>query len=172
MRRSRSSRISHSILIAGLVADLLVAILAVPLFAQPAPGTRPAQGFGPVYDSAHEITLNGTIQTIVTAHVKGSPAGMHLLVTGPEGNVVDAHLGPFLNKATREALQEGTPVRIVGAMTILHGKSYLYARLLTVNDRTITVRSTHGVLSPMPSARRAPPRTETKSVAEANGGAQ
>jgi len=171
MRRSRSGPITHSIPIAGLIAGLLVAILAVPMFAQPASEARP-HGFGPFYDSAHEITLNGTIRTIVTAHTKGSPAGMHLLVTGPEGNVVDAHLGPFLNKATRETLQEGTPIRIVGAMTTLHGKSYLYARLLTVNDRTITVRSTHGVLSPMPTARRARPRTETKSAGEANGGAR
>ena len=91
-------------LIAGLLCGLLLAILAVPLGAQPASTTHPAQGFGPVYDASHEITLNGTIQEFVTKRVVGSPTGMHLLVAGPDG-VVDARVGPFLSKETKEALR-------------------------------------------------------------------
>jgi hypothetical protein len=158
-------------LIAGLLTGLLLAITAVPLGAQPASETHSGQGLGSAYDAAHEITVNGTIQTIVTKHIKGSAAGMHLMVMGPEG-VVDAHVGPFLTKANKEALQEGSPVRIVGAMTSLHGKSYLMARELTVGNRTITVRSAHGLLAPMPAARHARSRSENTSTVEANGGAR
>ncbi len=158
-------------IVAGLLTGLLFTALAVPLGAQPASETRAGHGIGPVYDAAHEITVNGTIQKVVTKHTKGSPAGMHLIVMGPEG-VVDAHVGPFLSKTTRDALQEGTSVRIVGAMTSLRGKSYLLARTLTIGDRTITVRSEHGMLAPMATARRARSRSENKSAVEVNGGAR
>jgi hypothetical protein len=159
-----------TLLIAGLCA-LIFAILAVPLGAQPASETHAGQGLGPVYDAAHEITVNGTIQTVVTRHTKGTPAGMHLMVMGPEG-LVDAHVGPFLNKANRDALQEGAAVRITGAMSSQHGKTYLLARELTVGNRTITVRSTHGLLAPMPMAGHARSRSEKKPSVEVSGGAR
>ena len=141
--------------IAGLLTGLLFAILAVPLGAQPAPESRVGHGFGPLYDAAHETTLHWTIQEVVTKHAVGSPAGMHLLVAGPQG-VVDAHVGPFLSKETKEALQTGTPVRIVGAMASLHGKNYLLARELTVGGTTVTVRSEHGFCVCTPLARSIP----------------
>jgi hypothetical protein len=131
-------------MIAGLLVGLLFAISAIPLGAQPVPVTR-GRGFGVTYDAAHEITFNGSIQTIVTKHVVGSPAGVHLLVAGPQG-VVDAHVGPFLPKATREALATGMPVRIVGAMATERGRTYLLARELTVANHTVMVRSKHGAL--------------------------
>jgi Flp pilus assembly protein CpaB len=157
--------------IAGLLSGLLFAILAIPLVAQPATEVHPGLGIGPVYDAAHEVTLNGIIQTVVTKHTKGSPAGMHLLVVGPEG-VVDAHVGPFLNKQAKEALHEGTPIRIVGAKTSIRGKSYLLARQLTVDGRTITVRTNHGFLAPGVSQHRVHSTNERKSAVEVKGGAQ
>ena len=39
----------------------------------------------------------------------------------------------------------GAPVQIVGAMSLLHGRDYLLARLLTVGGRTVTLRSEHGL---------------------------
>jgi hypothetical protein len=158
-------------LFAGLLTSLLFAALAVPLGAQPAPASRPGQGFGPVYEAAHETTLNGTIQQVVTKHTVGSPAGMHLLVAGPRG-LVDAHVGPFLSKQTKEALHTGTPVQIVGAMTSLHGRNYLLARELNVGGSTVTVRSERGLLSPVPSARVRRARSKKTSQPEPNGGAR
>ena len=114
-------------MIAGLLTGLLVAVLAVPLGAQTAPPPRADRNVGTVYDAAHEITLRGTIQEVVTRHAIGSPAGIHLLVAGPKG-LVDAHVGPRLSKETVEALQAGVPVRIVGSTVSLHGKEYLLAR--------------------------------------------
>src|ERR1700723_19762 len=98
-----------------MIAGLLFAILAVPLGAQPAGETHVAQGFGVTYDRAHEITLSGDVQQVVTRHVVGAPGGMHLLVAGPKG-LVDALIGPFMSKETKDALHTGTPVQIVGAM--------------------------------------------------------
>jgi|SRR5271155_256006 len=167
MRRSRFTKPTP--MIAGLLAGLLFAILAVPLGAETVPTTRVGHGFGPVYDSAHEITLSGNIQAVIIKHVKGTPVGMHLLVAGPKGSV-DAHVGPFLSKETQEALHIGTPVEIVGAMTTLHGRSYLLARQLTVGGSTVTVRSKHGALERERPTRQHISRSMAKPHVEPNGG--
>jgi hypothetical protein len=167
----RSSARKRTLLIAGLMACLLVAIVSVPLVAQPATETRPEHGVGAAYDAAHEITLNGSIEKVVTKREHGSPAGMHLLITGPSG-VVDAHVGSFLGKEAKESLHEGMPVRIVGAMSTIHGKSYLLARLVTVGDHTIQVRSKRGILAPMPEHNARSRNTDKKPAVAVHGGAQ
>jgi hypothetical protein len=68
-------------------------------------------------------------------------------------------VGVFLSKETKETLRAGTPVELVGAMTLIHGKSYLLVRRLTVGDNAVNVRSKHGALlmghpnHPMPASR-------------------
>jgi hypothetical protein len=159
-------------LIAGLLVGLLFAISAIPLGAQPVPETR-GRGFGIPYDATHEITFNGSIQTIVTKHVVGHPAGIHLLVAGPQG-VVDAHVGPFLPKATRAALHSGTSVRIVGAMASERGKTYLLARELNVGGTTVKVRNTRGFLVHFHTVPAWATKAKTRKTAKVavNGGAR
>lgn len=170
MRRSRGSRFTNPTrVIAGLLAGLLFAILAVPLGAQSASQTRAGHGIGPVYDAAHEITINGTVQEVVTKHVLGSPAGTHLLVSGEQGTV-DAHVGPFLTKDTQEALHTGLPVQIVGAMQEIHGKQYLLARQLIFGGRTVAVRNEHGFL--VHNVAKRTRATVRVSQHEVNGGAR
>jgi hypothetical protein len=146
--------------LSGLLAGLLLAILAIPLNAQPVRASHPGRGFSSGYDAAHEITLNGTVQEVITKHVLGSPAGMHLLIAGPQGTV-DAHVGPFLAKDAREALQAGLPVQIVGAMETRHGRQYLLVRQLIFGGRLVTVRSANGFLLPTFAYGRTPSRTRT-----------
>jgi hypothetical protein len=173
--RSESMRCTRftkpTLVIAGLLTGLLLAIPAVPLGAQEAAESHLGRGFGPAYDAAHEITFSGTIQDVVSQHVAGSPAGIHLLVAGPQG-VVDAHVGPFLSKETKESLQAGMPVRIVGAMSLQEGKNYLLARELTVGGSTVTVRSERGVLLPVLSPRAQRARTQKTSQLQIEAGAR
>lgn len=156
-------------LIAGLIIGLLFAISAVPLGAQPASETHPGHGFGPVYNAAHEITISGTVLEIVTKHTPGSPAGMHLIVSGANGPV-DAHVGYFLTKNTSAAMHTGLPVQIVGAMLTMHGRPILLARELTFGGRTVTVRTRTGSL--VHSVRRPPSRAAQKAKYLTNGGAR
>jgi hypothetical protein len=170
MKTTRTINVTR--LTAGLLSGLLFAILTVPLGAQPVPDSRRGLGLGPVYDTAHETTLNGTIQEVVARHVVGSPAGLHLLVAGPQG-VVDAHVGPFLSKETRAALQAGMPVRIVGAMSLQRGRHYLLARELTVGGSTIKLRSAHGLLVRAHApAHRSRAEGQQTAKGELNGGAR
>ena len=155
----------------ALLFASVFAIIAVPVGAHVASETHPAHGFGPVYDAAHETTLEGTIQQVVTKHTVGSPASMHLMVAGPQG-LVDAHVGPFLGKEMKTAVTAGMPVRIVGATTVLHGKSYFLARLVTIGDRTVTVRSPRGILMPPHSDAAPHSRTRKRAQTQNDGGAR
>jgi hypothetical protein len=158
-------------LIAGLLCGLF-ATMAVSLDAHAASVSRPGRGFGPVYDAAHETTFEGTIQEVVVKHTAGSPAGMHLMVAGPQG-LVDAHIGPFMSKETKEALQAGVPVRLVGANTTVHGRTFFLARQLTVDGNTVKIRTARGFLVPMRSNRprggRSEAGTKTDTTRTENG---
>jgi hypothetical protein len=149
--------------IAGLLTGLLFTIVTIQPIAQTAADSPAQHPLIPSYDKAHEITLNGTVQEVVTRRVAGSPFGMHLLVAGPEG-VVDAHVGPYLSQDTREALHAGLPVQIVGAMEETHGGRYLLARQLIFGGHTVTVRSENGFLVRAREPRRARSKPDHKDA--------
>ena len=173
MRRRRLTKRTRWI--AGLIAGLLFAIFTLPLTAQAAPDARAPRPASLGYDKAHEITLNGTIQEAVSMRVAGSPIGLHLMVASSKG-MVNAHLGPFLDKGTQEALHTGTPVQIVGAMETIAGKDYLLARQVIFGGRLVTVRSENGFLvrahNPRPARSKSERTTEKTSPLELNGGAR
>ncbi len=154
---------------AGMFAGMLPGIFAVLVFitgslhsaAQAAPAQR---AFNAPYDKAHEITITGAIDRVVTQRIAGNPVGLHLLVAGSQGTV-DAHLGAFLSRDIVDALHTGEPVEIIGAMKTINGKDYLLARQLTVDGRTIIIRNQRGFL--MHSFSRKSP-----SPIGSNGGAQ
>jgi hypothetical protein len=160
------------LLTTGLMTGLLAPILASPLIAQRASESVPApvsaHGSALAYNIAHELVLDGTVQEVVSQHEIGSPAGLHLIVSGEIGTV-DAHLGPFLTDETREALHMGLPIHLVGEMKEFHGKQILLARLISFGGRTVIVRNTHGALIQYASH---PTNMTPRTVKSANGGAR
>jgi hypothetical protein len=155
-------------MIAGLLTGLLLASSAIPIAAQPAneiPAQHPSIL---VYDKAHEITTEATIQEVISRHVPGTPAGMHLVVTTSQGTF-DAAMGPFLTKETQQALHAGATLQITGARQQFSGKQYLVVRQIVVDGRTVMVRTEHGI--PLRSMRSAS-RTEKASHSELDGGAR
>ncbi len=158
--------------LAGLLPAVLLVLSAVPARAQAAAATSPSRGPIPVYDAAHETTINGTVQQVVTKRAPGSPAGTHLIVTGPTGTV-DAHVGPFLSREVREALHTGLPIQIVGAMETFQGKQYLLARQLKYGGITVQTRSANGVIlrGALPSNVVSPKAQQAARLA-ATGGAR
>lgn len=159
----------HTIrMIAGLVTGLLFAIAAISLNAQPVGSeARPLLAWG--YDKAHEITLTGTITAVNEKAANGSPVGLHLMVAASQGQV-DAHLGPYMTKETREALHTGTPVQIIGAMEKLHGKEFFLARQVIFGGRLVRVRNENGFL-----LREQTPKLHhehVKPASASNGGAR
>jgi hypothetical protein len=165
MRRMCTTKSTSQI--AGLLFGLLFAIVAIPLGASAAE-THPQHPVI-IYDKAHEITFTGTIDETVSKAPAGSPAGLHLMVTNSDGTV-DAHLGPYMSKETLEALHAGTPVQIIGAMEVAHGKSFLLAREVMVGGRTITVRNEKGFL--VPQSVHVHAKVQNKNQGSFTGGAR
>jgi hypothetical protein len=164
----RRCGITHSDrMIAGLLVGLL-AILTLPLCAQPA--ATSAHQFV-AYDKTHEITVNGTVQEVVTKPGKGSPTGLHVIVTSSQGTF-DTHLGPYVTKQNREALKTGLPIQIVGAIEKVRSKQYLLARQVIFSGRTITVRGTNGFLAVENPHSKHGGLVAKTTQPEANGGAR
>jgi hypothetical protein len=153
--------------LAGIVSAVLVA--AIPAGAQSA-AASPARGPIPIYDAAHETTINGTVQQVVTKRTPGSPAGMHLIVTGATGTV-DAHVGPFLNKAMQQALHAGLPLKLVGATVTVRDRQILLVRQLSYGGQTVLVRNKNGILF-RPALFSNSPALRNNPWLAMNGGAQ
>ena len=166
MRRAGNMQFASAL--TGLTLAMLM--LAAPLGAQPA--ATSGRGTIAPYDLAHEVTVNGTIAAVVTKHTMGSPAGMHLLITGAQGTV-DAHVGFIRSKSERAALHTGLPIQIIGAVKVLNGKQYLLARELKYGGRTIAVRSKTGFpVGGMEPSSFATPRAQKAARSRQGGGAQ
>jgi hypothetical protein len=131
-----------------------------------AQSTYPAtDGWKPAGPASGEITALATIRQVVSAHVAGSPAGIHILIDGPLGSF-DASLGSFLPSEVLQALSNDTPVQIVGAVRSVNGKNYLMARQLTVGDHVIVIRNSNGFPAHNSST------TGNKAQRQVNGGIQ
>jgi hypothetical protein len=136
-------------MIAGLLCGLLFAISAVPLGAQPAPTARP------YYDIAKEVTLNGTVSSVLRKGTAGTGADSHLLLRTSSG-AVDASLGRWgLQGKGALSVTAGQRVAVTGIMkTVKNNKEIFVARTVTVNGHVYTMRNQHGIpLSPLARAR-------------------
>lgn len=135
------SRKKFTLALAGIVSAVLVA--AIPAGAQSA-AVSPARGPIPVYNAADEVTINGTVQEVVTKRVPGSPVGMHLIVAGTTGTI-DAHVGAFLNKTMQQAIHTGLPVKMVGVTVTARDRQFFLVRQLSYGGQTVLVRNKNGI---------------------------
>lgn len=125
--------------------------------------TSAGRGFGFVYDTAHEVTLIGTVKEFVTHHVAGSPLGLHILIS-TSGKTIDTHIGPLLSKQIQETLHVGELVQVIGVHENVNGKDVLLARQLTYGGRQVMVRNERGFLV------RTDSHPEVHNGTAANGG--
>jgi hypothetical protein len=97
------------------------------------------------YSPARETTVAGSVDQVVTGHTAGAPAGVHLLVNGPQG-VIDASLGPYLSAEVQQSLAKGAAVQLSGVTRTIDGTDYLLTRTLTVAGHATSIRNEHGFL--------------------------
>jgi hypothetical protein len=166
MRSTRKSKLSLAL--TGVLPGVLLACLAVPVSAQSA-AEAPRTPIVGQYDVAHEVTINGTVQSVITKRTVGSPAGLHILVSGANG-LVDAHLGPYLTKNMLQAVHAGLPLQVVGSTVTVRGKEFLLARQLMYGGQTVTIRNTAGLL--YRPAQSSLPGTKNNAGTGTNGGAR
>jgi hypothetical protein len=144
-------------LIAGLLASLLLAILAVPLVAQ---SERESHTF---YDIAKEITLTGTVSSVLAKPAAGMLFGSHLVLDTTSGQV-DASLGKWgLQGKGALSVSAGEPVEVTGVMKTINDKQVFIVRTVKASGQVYTIRNQYGVP-------RSPQSRERASQKAAQGG--
>jgi hypothetical protein len=150
MRRSRFTKITP--LIAGLLTGLLFAVLVVPLNAADS---------HPYYDVSKEITLSGTVSSVLEKPAPGMTWGSHLMIETLSGRV-DASLGRWgLQGKGALSVKPGQQVEVTGVMKSLRDKEVFVARTVKVNGKVYAVRNQHGIEVSPQARQRAAERGET-----------
>lgn len=133
---------SGGVILAAIVA-LLAMTLPVPAGGQTAVRAKGAAA-APKYEPAKEVTIEGTVASVVTKSMPGQLVGAHAILTTASGTV-DAHLG---NYATRGAnalvLAVGERVRMVGVLVTVHSRPVLLVRTAQTSRGLYTIRNSHG----------------------------
>jgi hypothetical protein len=135
-----------------LIAGLLFATLAVPLFAQPAAPVHESQ---PFYDISKEVTLAGTVSSVLSRGSQGMLLGSHLLLETASGQV-DASLGKW-GLVGRGALSvsAGQEVEVTGVMKTIKDKQVFVVRTVKAEGRIYVIRNEHGIPASPQSRERA-----------------
>jgi hypothetical protein len=132
----------------GLALMASIALLAMAL-AGPGNGQTAARAnaaAAPKYDIAREVTVEGTVASVVTAPSPGMLVGAHAILTTPTGDI-DAHLGSYAMRGARAlSLASGERAKMVGVMTIINGRPVLLVRTVQTGSGLYTVRNTRGFL--------------------------
>ena len=138
MKHTRSTNAIR--LFAGLLTSMLFASLAVPLGAQTAPHARP------YYDITKEITLSGTVSSVLTTPSRGTIPGPHVLLATASGEV-DASLGIFgLRGKGALSVAPGQQIEVTGVMKTLRDKQVFVVRTVNAGGEVYTMRNEHGVI--------------------------
>jgi hypothetical protein len=136
MRRCRCTKPTR--LIAGLLTGLLFAILAVPLIAQPAHESHP------FYDIRKEVTLKGTVSSVVDKPTEGMILGSHLMLETASGKL-DASLGKWgLVGKGALSVTPGQQVEVTGVTKTIRDREVFIVRVVKTDGRVYTVRNEHG----------------------------
>jgi len=135
--------------IAGLLAGLLMTIMAVPLVAQPERESHP------FYDITKEVILTGTVSSVLAKPAAGMMFGSHLMLETASGQV-DASLGKWaLQGKGALSLSAGEPVEVTGVMKTINDKQVFIVRTVKVNGQVYTIRNQYGVPNSPQSRERA-----------------
>lgn len=101
------------------------------------------------YDVTEEVTLTGTVSSVLMKAAPGMIVGSHLLLATPNGPV-DASLGRFgLRGDGAVSVAAGQEIEATGVMKRIKGQSVFLVRSVKVDGEIYTIRNKHGFpLSP------------------------
>ena len=150
-------------LIARLFALILVFLVspyvsphAKVLARESATETKPAGSFG--YDVSREITLTGTVSSVLAKPSAGMVMGAHLLLVTSNGPV-DASLGRFgLQGEGAPKVTAGQQVGVTGVMRTIKDKPVLVTRIVKIGSKSYTMRNEHGFPVSPQSRKRTNPK--------------
>jgi len=127
----------------GSLAVAALVVLALPAAAQTK--TSDVKPSGPFsYDVSKEITLNGTVSSLLPKAEPGMVMGAHLVFATSSGRV-DASLGRWalVGKGALSA-STGETVAVTGVMKTIRNQQVFLARTVKVGGQVFTVRNALG----------------------------
>ena len=151
-------------LFAPLCALALLFLISPQPLAQAQTAAGETRAAGPLnYDVTQEVTLNGTVSSVLAKPAPGMIWGSHLLLATPFGPV-DASLGRFgLLGKDAVSVAAGQQIEVTGVMKTIKDKQVFLARTVKAGGQVYTIRNEHGVPVP-PQARE---RASRKTAGEA-----
>ncbi len=104
-----------------------------------------ARHAGPYYDITKEVTVNGTVSSVLTKPAPGMIMGSHFMLSTLSGPV-DASLGRFgLRGKGALSVAPGQQVEVTGVMKTLKDKQVFLTRTVKVGGHVYTIRNEHGI---------------------------
>jgi hypothetical protein len=101
-----------------------------------------AKRFG--YNFTEEITLTGTVSSVLAKAAPGTIVGFHLLLATLSGPV-DASLGRFgLPGNGAVSVRAGQQIEATGVMKTIKEKTFFLVRTMKVGNEVYTIRNQHG----------------------------
>ena len=128
----------------------LIALISVALPARAQTKTVVVKATGPFsYDVTKEVTLDGTVSSLLAKPEPGMIMGAHMLLATKSGRV-DASLGPWaLRGAGALSVSAGQEVAVTGVMKTIKNQQVFLTRTVKVGDQVFTIRNRNGyALSP------------------------
>ncbi len=96
------------------------------------------------YDVSQEVTLRGTVSSVLTKPLSGMIMGSHLLLSTTAGTV-DASLGRFgLSGKGALSVRAGQQIEMTGVMKTIMNKEVFLVRIVKANGEVYTIRNEHG----------------------------
>src|SRR5260370_3711277 len=127
---------------AARCALVLLSLISPPRPVQAQTAERPT---GPFYDVTKEVTLNGTVSSVLMKPSPGMIAGFHLLLATSSGEV-DASLGRFgLQGKGALSVDVGQYIEVTGVMMTLRDKQVFVARTVKAGNQVYAMRNEHGI---------------------------
>ena len=114
------------------------------------------------YDTSEEVTVAGTVSSVLTDAAPGMIVGSHLLLATSSGPV-DGSLGRFgLRGYGAVSVAAGQQIEATGVLKTIKDKPVLLVRIVKVGSEIYTIRNQHGVLLSPQARERASRKTGPK----------
>jgi hypothetical protein len=136
---------SNRFIILALCAYAIASSLCVLPFANGQSPTNPqSEGLLTPWNTADEILVSGSIESVVPKQASGSPSGLNLRISSTRGELY-ANIGPGLGAQSPQKLTSGQFLTLTGLVRTYNGNQYILVRILNINGHTLVVRNAQGI---------------------------
>lgn len=124
---------------------ILVCLAVVPVALLAQAGSSAGGRRSRIYDPNSEVTVNGTVEDVISVPGRRGFSGTHLLVKSNQGTI-EVHVGPASYIEHKQfAFAKGDTVEVTGSKVVINGKDALIAREIKKAGNTLALRDAAGI---------------------------